>query len=116
MAQIQATVKWHVYAGDPNISDGTPWDRARARRAQQLALRGAHGIVVLGTGPGAASGGWSVGPGEWVRCTVCGYILHLDGATSDECWCGAMAADASAGRLGSDLGDAAIERVRLADR
>jgi hypothetical protein len=54
-----------------------------------------------------------VGDDSWVRCVVCGYLLHLDGSTSDQCWCGAMASDAGAARIGSDLGDDAIERVRL---
>jgi hypothetical protein len=94
-------------------ADETPWGRARTARNAQLELRRAHRIVVLGNGPGAASGGWSVGPAEWVRCTVCGYLIHLDGETTDTCWCGAMHCDASAGRIGSELGDQAIERVRL---
>lgn len=85
----------------------------RARREAQLALRREHRVVVIGEGPGAASGGWSVGPDEWVRCVVCGFLLHLDGTTTDQCWCRAMTCDADAGRIGSDLGDDAVERVRL---
>ncbi len=93
----------------------TPWGRTRAKRDRQLTLRRSHRVELLGTGPGAPSGGWSVGREEWVRCIVCGYLLHLDGETTDECWCGAMISDAAAGRVGSDLGDDAIERVRLED-
>jgi hypothetical protein len=85
----------------------------RARRAEQLTLRRLHRVVVLGQGPGAVTGGWSVGSDEWVRCVVCGYLLHLDGATTDQCWCRALTSDADAGRIGSDLGDDAVERVRL---
>jgi hypothetical protein len=94
-------------------SSKPPWVRARETRDRQLALRQAHRVTVLGTGPDSAVGGWRVGAGRWVRCSVCGYLLPLDGETTDTCWCGAMHSDAAAGRIGSDLGDQAIERVRL---
>ena len=90
-----------------------PWTVAREKRDRQLALRQAHRVVVLGAGPDSDVSGWHVGPDRWVRCTVCGYLLSLDGETTDTCWCGAMHSDAAAGRIGSDLGDHAIERVRI---
>ena len=95
--------------------DEPPWQRARDRRAAQLALRGASAITSPGTGPDTATG-WHVGPGRCVRCVICGYVLALDGVTSDTCWCEALATDAVAGRVGSDLGDSFIERVSLAPR
>ena len=98
---------------EPRDEHDTPWGRAAAIRDEQRAIRRSHRIVFLGTGPGADSGGWSVGLTEWVRCSVCGYLIHLDGETTDECWCGALHCDASAGRIGSQLGDGAVERVRL---
>jgi len=98
---------------DRRATNRSSWVRAEAIRNEQMALRRSHRVVFLGIGPSVASGGWSVGPAEWVRCTVCGYLIHLDGGSTDTCWCGAMHCYASAGRIGSELGDHAIERVRL---
>lgn len=78
-----------------------------------MELRRTHRIVNLGIGPDPLVNAWPTGPDAWLRCIVCGYLLHLDGESTDECWCGALASDAGAARVGSAYGDGAIERVRL---
>jgi hypothetical protein len=96
-----------------DVPSEPPWAAARAKRDRQIERRRHHRVVSVGMGPDPVVNAWPIGPDSWVRCVVCGYLILLDGDTTDTCWCGAMHSDAGAARIGSDLGDDAIERVRL---
>ena len=65
----------------------------------------------MGNGPTATGGnpGWSMSPDVFFRCIVCGYIMNGDPDVDDGCSCGKLHKDSGYGRLGSSLGDNAIE-------
>jgi hypothetical protein len=48
-------------------------------------------------------------PDLYLRCVRCGYFMPADPDETDQCPCRALAKDADAGRVGSVLGDDAIE-------
>ena len=89
-------------------------DRERAKRAAQDRIAATLRMEFLGNGPKATGGttGWAMKPWLYFRCTRCGYYMAADPETYDECFCGDLAKDAAAGRIGSTQGDAAIEVYR----
>lgn len=68
-------------------------------------------FVYLGNGPNAtgAGPGWRMTSSLYLKCVLCGYMMVLTADEDNGCFCGALSKDAMAGRLGSRLGDAAIE-------
>jgi uncharacterized protein YdhG (YjbR/CyaY superfamily) len=73
-------------------------------------------MTYLGNGPRAtgAETGWRMRRDLYLRCVRCGYYLSADPKVDDECLCGALHKDSGAARVGSALGDDAIEVYRRA--
>ena len=65
----------------------------------------------LGNGPKAtgANAGWRMSADLFFRCVDCGYIMNGDPNEDGRCMCGKLYKDSGYGRLGSTLGDDAIE-------
>lgn len=87
---------------------------AEPKRAKQAELLSSSRFEYLGNGPDATGPepGWRMNPNLFLKCTQCGYLLKADPTTSDVCFCHALHKDRDAGRVGSTLGDAAIEVYR----
>ena len=56
-----------------------------------------------------ANEGWRMSKDLYFRCVDCGYIMSGDPQKDDSCSCGKLYKDAGYCRLGSRLGDDAIE-------
>ena len=85
--------------------------RDAAKRADQARLLARSTMTCLGNGPRAtgAEAGWRMGRDLDLRCVRYGYFLSADPRTTDDCLCGALRKDAGAARVGSALGEDAIE-------
>lgn len=90
--------------------------RIKMRAQEQLAA--AYEFVRLGNGPSATGSptGWNMSPALYLKCVLCGYMMSLDPEVYDDCFCRALSKDADAGRVGSSLGDSAIEVYRAEPR
>jgi hypothetical protein len=105
-AWLAEVERFHRLAFDPS--------KDAAKRAEQAELLAAFDMRHLGNGPSATGGsaGWSMQPALYFRCVNCGYYMSGDPDAYDECLCGYLTKDRDAGRLGSALGDDAIEVFR----
>ena len=84
-----------------------------SKRSRQTAFVAGNVLIHLGNGPTATGGqGWAMNQGLYFRCVECGYLMLDDPDSYDECFCGLMFKDVAACRIGSDLGDDAIEVYR----
>jgi hypothetical protein len=88
--------------------------RDAAKRAAQGRLLRRSVMTRLGTGPRATGApvGWRMLRDLFLRCVRCGYFMSADPKTDDTCLCGALHKDSGAARVGSALGDEAIEVFR----
>lgn len=66
-----------------------------------------NGPVATGSGPG-----WTMSSNLYARCVRCDTFVSLDPTEYGRCTCGTLSKDIDAGRLGSSLGDDAIEIYR----
>ena len=53
--------------------------------------------------------GWRMSKNLYMRCVGCGYIMSANPNIDDSCSCGKLYKDSGYGRIGSRLGDDAIE-------
>ena len=64
---------------------------------------------------GCDESGWLMSPDIYYRCIDCGYLMSGDPNVDDGCTCGKLYKDTGFGRLGSELGDDAIEVYKKYD-
>ncbi len=73
-----------------------------------------EGYTFLGWGPTATGpgGGWHIRSDLVARCHRCGDLIDLWSEVDENCRCGRLFKDASAGRFGHSDGDASIAIYR----